>query len=161
MELLWSMIYVGVTGLISFYVGAAIPRKWFDDNKYPFLPYKWEKDGKIYERFNIRKWKGEIIDMSKIMNNILPKKLMPSAKVYDIQRLIEETCVAEVVHWVLCITSFGNYWIWKKTTEGIFVWILCIIGNLPFIIVQRYNRPHLRNIRDKMMKRKKYQSSEV
>lgn len=160
MELIFSIIYTGLTGLISFFVGAALPRKWFNDKKFPFTSFGWENGGKIYEKIKIRKWKSEIIDMSKIMTNILPKKLPLSAKLTDVQSLIAETCVAEIVHWVLCIVSVGNYWIWKKSIEGIIVWIMCIIGNMPFILVQRYNRPHLQIIKEKMQNRNKYCKSE-
>lgn len=160
MELLWSICYIGITGLISFYTGAGLPRRWFNDGRFPFRSFRWENNGKVYEKLNIRKWKGEILDMSKIMTNILPKKLPLSATVKDVQTLIAETCVAEVVHWCLCIISVGNYWIWKKSVEGIIIWILCIIGNMPFILVQRYNRPHLQSLRDKMLKREKYRKSE-
>lgn len=156
MELFWSVCYIGLTGLASFFIGAALPRKWFHDDKPPFKTYKWEKDGKIYEKLNIRKWKGEIIDMSKFMKNILPKKVPLSATAKDVQILIAETCVAEAVHWCLCIISAGNIWIWKKSIEGVIIFILCIIGNMPFILVQRYNRPHLRELKEKLLKRKKY-----
>lgn len=159
MELLFSIIYVGITGLISFYVGAFLPRSIFHPTKFPYKPFKFEKNGKIYEKLNIRKWKGEIIDMSKIMKIILPKKIPLSASAKDIYYLIKETCVAEAVHWMLCIVSIGNIWIWKSI-EGVLVWILCIIGNLPFIFVQRYNRPHLQALCDKMIAREKLRKSE-
>lgn len=158
-ELFLSICYTGITGLISFFVGAALPRHWFHAEKPPFAAYRFEKEGKIYEYLNIKKWKGEIIDMSKIMNNILPKKVSVSAKLKDIQALISETCVAEAVHWWLCLISAANYWIWQSA-EGILIWILCIIGNMPFILVQRYNRPHLQRIIKKMQKIEKYQKSE-
>lgn len=158
-ELFLSICYTGLTGLISFFVGAALPRHWFHAENPPFRSCKFEKDGKIYERLNIRKWKGEILDMSKIMNNILPKKVSISATMKDIQALISETCVAEAVHWWLCIISFGNYWIWRSV-EGILIWILCIVGNMPFILVQRYNRPHLQSLLKKMQKKEKYRKSE-
>ena len=154
-ELLWSICYIGLTGLFSFYTGAILPRKWFHDDKAPFKPFKWENNGKIYEKLNIRKWKSEILDMSKIMTIILPKKLPLSATSGDVQSLIAETCVAEAVHWFLCVVSVENFWIWRKSAEGIVITLLCIIGNMPFILVQRYNRPHLRKLREKMLKREK------
>lgn len=156
--LLCSIAYVGLTGLISFYTGAMLPRKWFHDDKFPFCTYKWEQGGKIYDKLKIRRWKGEILDMSKILTIILPKKLSVSATLIDVQSLIAETCVAEAVHWVLCVISIGNYWIWKKSAEGIVITVLCIIGNMPFILVQRYNRPHLKILREKMIKREKCKS---
>ncbi len=159
MELIGSIIYVGLTGLISFYIGAFLPRSMFDENKFPYKSFKFEKNGKIYEKLHIRKWKSEILDMSKIMKIILPKKLPPNTKARDVHYLVKETCVAEAVHWVLCMVSVGNIWIWKSI-EGILIWILCIVGNMPFIFVQRYNRPHLISLRDKLAKREKFRKSE-
>lgn len=160
MELLWSMGYIGITGLISFYTGALLPRRWFNADKRPFKPFNWENEGRVYDKLAIRRWKGKILDMSKFMNNILPKKLPLSASVRDVQTLVSETCVAEVIHWILCFISVGNYWIWKKSIGGIVIWLLCIVGNLPFILVQRYNRPHLQNLKNKMLKREKFRRSE-
>lgn len=160
MEFLNSVIYIAVTGLVSFYLGALIPRHLFFEQKFPFKTYKWEDGGKIYEKLNIRKWKGEILDMSKIMTIILPKKEPLSATAKDVKILVAETCVAEFVHWILCVISVGHWWIWKKSIEGIVMWILCVLGNLPFILVQRYNRPHLIILRGKLIKREKLQNCE-
>lgn len=159
MELLFSIIYVGITGLISFYAGAFMPRKFFHEDKFPYKPFKFEQGGKIYDKLNIRKWKGEIIDMSKIMKIILPKQLPLSSNSSDVYSLVKETCVAEAVHWILCVVSVGNLWIWKSV-EGVLIWILCILGNLPFIFVQRYNRPHLLIICKKMIEREKLRKNE-
>lgn len=159
MELVFSIMYVGITGLISFYVGALLPRSIFDETKFPYKSFKFEKGGKIYDKLNIRKWKGEIIDMSKIMTIILPKQLPLGSKSEDVYSLIKETCVAEAVHWILCVISMGNLWIWKSI-EGVLIWGLCILGNMPFIFVQRYNRPHLTVIFKKMQKREKLRNIE-
>lgn len=159
MELFFSIVYVGITGLISFYVGALLPRNMFDETKFPYKAFKFEKGGKIYEKINIRKWKGEIIDMSKIMKIILPKQLPLASKSEDVYSLVKETCVAEAIHWVLCVISAGNLWIWKSI-EGVLIWILCILGNMPFIFVQRYNRPHLIAVCKKMRRREKLRNSE-
>ena len=160
MELLWSIAYVCITGLISFYIGTILPRHWFCAEKFPFSAFFFENNGRIYDKLGIRKWKGSILDMSKFMNNILPKKLPRSPSVNDVQTLAAETCVAEAIHWLLCLVSLGQLWIWKKSICGIIFWLFCVIGNLPFILVQRYNRPHLITLKDKMLKRKKYRKSE-
>lgn len=159
MPLIKSIIYVALTGLASFYIGALLPREHFCEDKFPYKSLKFEKNGKIYDKLNIRKWKGEILDMSKILKIILPKQLPPRTKSKDVHHLIKETCVAEFIHWILCVVSLGNIWIWESV-EGILIWLLCVIGNLPFIFVQRYNRPHLIILRDKLEKREKLRQSE-
>lgn len=152
MRLVYSAVYVAVTGFIAYLIGEALPRKWFNEQKFPFDEFSWEKKSKLYDALKIKKWKNKIIDMSKIFTGMLPKAIKFGANSKDLQALIKETCVAEFIHWVLCIVSFGVYWIWNSFA-GIFVWILCIVGNIPFIMVQRYNRPHLKILKSRMEKR--------
>jgi len=152
MKWIYSAFYVAVTGFISYLIGEALPRKWFDENRFPYREFSWEKFGKIYDKFKIKKWKTKLIDMSKIMVHMISKTVKFNATTKQLSELIKETCVAEFIHLVLCLTSVGVYWIWDGIT-GVFVWILCIIGNIPYIMVQRYNRPHLKALREKMLKR--------
>lgn len=152
MKLLCSAVYVAAVGLIAYLAGEALPRERFDEKKFPYSQFSWEKKGGIYDKFKIKKWKNKIIDMSKIVTGMLPKAVKFGANSKDLQALVKETCVAEFIHWVLCILSGGVYWIWKSSA-GVFVWLLCILGNLPFIMIQRYNRPHLVALAKKMKKR--------
>ena len=55
---------------------------------------------------------------------------------------MQETCVAELVHDILAILTFGCVWIWP----GWGLWLsiaYVLIGHLPYIVIQRYNRPRL------------------
>ena len=54
--------------------------------------------------------------------------------------MIQETCIAEWIHELLILIGFGCVFLWK----GIGGWIVSLLyalGNLPYIIIQRYNRP--------------------
>ena len=57
-------------------------------------------------------------------------------------RLLQETCVAETVHWLLILFS-PAFVIFMKRGYGAVFCLLYILGNLPFIVIQRYNRPRL------------------
>ena len=57
--------------------------------------------------------------------------------------MIEETCVAELTHGLLCIAGLFLLKIWPGA-GGIFLTVIYIVfGNLPFLLIQRYNRPRL------------------
>lgn len=149
MKLVACIVYILILGILSHYIGESLPRSWFVYDRFPFKPFKWEKNGDFYNVFHIKKWKTKVPDMSRIMKDMLPKRVEKGATSESIEKLIRETCVAEVVHKILCVLSIGIYFIWKNTV-GVIISALCIIGNLPFIIIQRYNRPHLVALKNKL-----------
>ena len=152
MKLLMSIVYVAVIGILSHYIGESLPRGLFGEYKFPYRTYKWERDGKIYNRLKIKKWKNRLPDMSRVMRDMLPKKVTYNATSADIDALIKETCVAECVHYWLCLFSVGIYLIWKNYV-GVILALVFVVCNIPFVMIQRYNRPHLIKLRQKLLKR--------
>lgn len=152
MKLLMSILYIAVLGILAHYIGESLPRKLFNETKFPYKPFRFEKAGKVYERIGIRKWKTKVPDMSRIMKDMIPKRIIWGHTGENVQTLIKETCVAEFVHIALCVFGVGIYFIWKNYI-GIILAAVFIICNLPFIIIQRYNRPHLITIRDRIYSR--------
>ncbi len=135
-----GVVYVAVIGALSNFFALLINRDKLDEGKYPFKPYKWEKGGKIYDKIAIRHWKNKVPDASRLFKFILPKRVASGTTSDDLRTLIKETCVAEIVHTVLIILSLAVLLI-APGREGVILYILCLIGNLPFIFIQRYNRP--------------------
>ncbi len=146
------MLYVAVIGLLSNIVALFIKREKLKTDKFPFKLYKWEKGGRIYNKINIRKWKGKVPDMSKILKFMLPKKVVSGTSSRDIGRLIKETCVAELIHCVLIIMSLGVLFICPGK-GGVFLFFVCLLVNLPFILIQRYNRPQYESVEKKLKAR--------
>lgn len=142
MKLLQCALYIATIGILSNPVAALLPREWFQGNAFPYAPREWEQDGKIYEKLHIRAWKDRVPDMSRFLSFLLPKQVPARPTADGMERLVRETCVAESVHWVLLVLSLRVLKIWKGL-GGWFCYALCILGNLPFIMIQRYNRPRL------------------
>lgn len=142
-DILRCVIYLFVIGVVLFLVGKKIPRKWMKYNSFPFRSFDFEKEGKIYNAIGIRKWKSKLPDISKILPGSIPAKKLPrDICSEDVERLIQETCVAELIHSLLAILGFGCAMIWK----GVGGWVLSVLymfGNLLYNIIQRYNRPKL------------------
>ena len=142
MALLYSFLYLAVLGILAHVIGEAIPHRAFHSDRFPFRAWRWEREGRIYECLRIRAWKDRLPDMSRVIPHMIPKRLGRTPTLYRVRRLIPETCRAEAVHWALCLLSPALFFFWRNGL-GILLSTLPILGNLPFILIQRYNRPAL------------------
>ncbi len=82
-----------------------------------------------------------------------PKKITPDDNEDTMILKILETCIAELIHILLCVFGFGCLRIWPGI-GGLLISLLFAAGNLPFIIVQRYNRPRMVRAFKKLQERK-------
>lgn len=149
MAFLKSCIYVLAMGIASHFVGEALPRRWFRWNAFPYRAWKWERNGKIYDRLHIKKWKDHLPDMSRVLKDMVPKKVGVCPTSEGVRTLIRETCVAEFIHTALCLCATVVYFFWKNGI-GVLLSALVILGNVPFILIQRYNRPSLIALADRL-----------
>ena len=140
------LVYLAVISVIFFLVGRVLPKEKFSFEKFPFRSFAMEREGRIYLKIGIRKWKDGFPDMSKILPAMMPSKKLPKAVTSEqIELMIQETCIAEWIHGLLGVLGFGCVLFWKKA-GGWLISILYLLGNLPYIAIQRYNRPKLVNL---------------
>jgi glycosyl-4,4'-diaponeurosporenoate acyltransferase len=132
-----------VMGLLCFFIGEMLPRKNFDYRAFPYAAFQWERGGSIYLKLSINRWKDRVPDMSRYIPHTFRKKLDIMRSPDHIEGLVRETCVAELVHWVLVLLSpmflilMPRGWNWGSMI------VYNLVGNFPFIMIQRYNRPRL------------------
>jgi len=150
-DFIQCLIYLSIMSLSIFYIGVFIPRNIFNPEAFPLRAFGWESGGKIYEKLYIRKWKDKVPDMSKINKRLLPKKFDFDSDSSYLLMLLYETCVAEFVHYVLIVLGFFCRLLWTGAGGNI-VSIIWALGNVPFIIIQRYNRPKILKTYRKMVK---------
>ncbi|MBQ4564122.1 MAG: glycosyl-4,4'-diaponeurosporenoate acyltransferase [Lachnospiraceae bacterium] len=151
MKFIRCVIYLALTGFWGFLVGRILPKKWFKHDSTWFSSRAFELDGKFYDRFAIRKWKDHLPDMSKVFPRWMPSKSpkMGRQTAEDVKLNLQETCVAEVIHNVLAMLGFGCVRIWSGP-GGVVMALLCLLGNVPFVMVQRYNRPRFAKLYDRL-----------
>ena len=135
-------LHVGIAGIVMRYIGNLYDRNWFLWDKFPFRPFSWEKSGKLYRKLRVKKWKDRVPDASKRHKDMYEKKVSTRPDKENLRRLIQETCVAEIVHYQLIVLSLPVLKLWPGV-GGVIVFCLCVLGNLVFSIIQRYNRPRL------------------
>ncbi|MBQ7337098.1 MAG: hypothetical protein IJW40_01455 [Clostridia bacterium] len=142
MGALHCIIYLGALGLLSHVVGEALPRRWFDEDKIPWRSAAWEKNGAIYQKLHIRAWQGKLPDKSRFVPGMLPKRLPADCDATGVEKLIKETCVAEAVHEALIVSGMLCVAIWQGA-GGVTMALLFGVGNIPYVMIQRHNRPRL------------------
>ena len=64
--------------------------------------------------------------------------------------MIRETCIAEFIHKILAVMGIGCLFVWESPWALLLYILYVVIGNLPFIIIQRYIRPKLIRIHAKL-----------
>lgn len=119
---------------------------------FPYRSYFFERDGRFYDRLHIKKWQNRVPDMSRIFPRLMPRKQIKGADHAYLTEMIQETCVAELIHLLLCMTGLYCIRLWPET-GGTVIAALNILGNMVFVIIQRYNRPRFMGLRKNMEKR--------
>lgn len=151
--MLWQTIaYFLILGIASHWIGEALPRKWFLWNRFPYRPWRWERQGRIYESLQIRAWKDRLPDKSRLIRGMVPKRVGICPTSASVCRLIRETCVAEAVHAGLCLGALPLLLgVWGRASAWLA--LAYVLGNLPFMMIQRYNRPALVSLAERLKKR--------
>ena len=148
------VIYLAIVGLLSFFIGRMLPKGMFKGTHFPFRCYPFERDGRIYERLYIKKWQNKVPDMSRIFPNLMPRKQLRGTDPVYLTEMIQEACIAELIHLLLCIAGLRCIWLWPGI-GGKVISVLNILGNMVFVVIQRYNRPRFMNLRKNVEKKLK------
>jgi glycosyl-4,4'-diaponeurosporenoate acyltransferase len=80
--------------------------------------------------------------MSQYVKSMFRKKISVFRDFDYIKELIQETCVAEFVHWMLVLIS-PVFLVLMEGLAGRIGAVVYALANLPFVMIQRYNRPRL------------------
>ena len=91
--------------------------------------------------------------MSRLFKKLMPAKALTQKTAQDLPIMIQETCVAELTHGLLCFAGLALLKIWRGPGGVILTVIYIVFGNLPFLLIQRYNRPRLQRLLEKQSRR--------
>ena len=138
----WFIIHMGGVLLMLH-----VPAKSFNPEGWCFRSRRWEKNGDIYKNiFKIRKWKAYLPDGSRLLKyKSFPKKHLGEKSGLYFKSFLQETCRAELTHWIIML--FGPlFLLWNKPGVGLIMIFYALIENLPLIITQRYNRIRFKRV---------------
>ncbi len=136
------LLIAAVLGLLAHWIGEALPRRCFHAERFPYRAFGFEHGGKIYQRFGIERWKDQLPDKSRFVPSMVKKSVRAVPDSESLLRLVQETCVAECVHWTLLLLS-PLFLLFMNRIWGSIATALYALSHIPFIMIQRYNRPRL------------------
>ena len=138
--------YLVSTGIVAFLVGRILPKKWFRPDLFPYRALKFEDYGRFYDKFGVRKWQNKVPDMSRILPFMMPPKKLTGNYKERLPRMLQETCVAELIHVLNCVAGLYCLKLYSGIGGLIIYLLYVLIFNLPYVVIQRYNRPRLLRI---------------
>ncbi|MRX72272.1 hypothetical protein GJU40_08920 [Bacillus lacus] len=97
---------------------------------------KWEKEGRLYERLLIKKWKDKVPEAARLLNI---KNSRAGGRKEKLNLYIDRTKRSEYAHW-LQIPPALLFFLWNDAVIAVYMILYALIFNLPFIMIQRYNR---------------------
>ena len=145
-------VYLTSLGMLAFFAGRFIPKSWINPDFFPYKSYRFEDDGRFYEQFGVRRWQTKVLDMSKIFPKIIPQKKINDNLQDTLPLMIKETCIAELIHWILFVPVLYCFSLWEGLGSIVIV-SLYEFFNLAYFMIQRYNRPRLIHTLKRMEKR--------
>ena len=144
MRFLRCALYLAATGIAAFLLGRLLPKQWFRGDAFPYRCFPREQ--KLFRVLRVKEWQSRVPDMSRILPGLMPAKKLTADTFRDLPRMIQETCVAEFIHTLLSVTGLACLAIWPGAGGIAVTAVYILLGNLPFIIIQRYNRPRLERL---------------
>ncbi|AEV29614.1 hypothetical protein SpiGrapes_1819 [Sphaerochaeta pleomorpha str. Grapes] len=104
--------------------------------------YQWEQNGQIYQQYlHIKSWKSRVPEIG---DQFCKAHLQESSQEY-LSLFVLETVRAELCHEIalfLAIPLILN----ADLAYANWAILYCLLANIPFIMIQRYNRPRLEKI---------------
>ncbi len=135
-----------IISIINTMISIKLPISIFHYDSWLFRVRSWEKNGQIYQwYFGVKKWKNQLPELSNFLSFLFSKKQMMQYSPDYLVRFALETCRAELVHWCIIFSSL-IFSVWSSIGMSILMIFIAAVLNLPYIVIQRYNRPRILNL---------------
>ncbi|KZE37292.1 glycosyl-4,4'-diaponeurosporenoate acyltransferase [Bhargavaea cecembensis] len=109
-----------------------------------------EQNGRIWQRLSrVRQWKDRLPDGDSVIGRGFPKKRLGNGSKDYLRQFAAESRRAEWTHWLLIPPAF-LFFLWNPPWAGWVMVAYALAANLPFILIQRFNRPRLLRLSDRM-----------
>lgn len=145
-----SAVYVCFIGLVAGFLFAMLPNRVFKKNESLFKIRKFEQGGMFYSKYlKINLWKDKLPQFSELTRFGFKKASLNNISHEYLEIFKAETMRAELTHFFLIILS--PFYVYVK--PDILQWttfIGCVLGNIPFIMIQRYNRARIIKLQSRL-----------
>ena len=153
----WTVINLSVVNICLF-----LPDKVFNPRAFIFRSHPFERDGQLYEDiFKVKRWKQLLPDGGGLWKKRgYKKRHLEDLSEENLERFLLESCRAELTHW-LVISLFWVFGFFLPASATGLMLIIALLGNLPCIIPQRYNRPRVLKLLERTQSRRNAGSATV
>ncbi len=135
----WVFFHIG-----SGFATHRMPMSWFDRGTSRSRVL--EAEARFYRRYLfVHRWKDLLPEAGAMFAGGFAKRSFPAESRRDrafILRFIAETRRAELTHWLPIVLSV-TFFLWNPPAIAMWMPVYAVLTNLPFILVQRANRPRL------------------
>lgn len=102
-------------------------------------PRRFEAGGRWYLRLRIHRWKDRLPEAGALFPGGVSKRQLPGRDIEGLRLFVRETRRAELTHWwaMSCAPVFV---LWNPPLAAALLVAYGVLVNLPFILIQRYNR---------------------
>ena len=147
----WLVVFYGTAGVI-----VALPEKWqkklFNSEK-RFYEVT-EREMQFYRKIRLPKWKDKLPQHN---TDFEKRHLAKNITVDYLLKYIFVTCRAEIIHYLTGAVGYLSL-LFSLLSENVEYWrdiymmiaTAMMIGNLPFSMIQRYNRYRLKRLLERM-----------
>jgi glycosyl-4,4'-diaponeurosporenoate acyltransferase len=135
--LLDVVIWVAICAVVGWLAGR-LPRRWLETDTFVTRVRSFERGGSVYERLGVRRWKLRLPESNSLGRTTRASKRTLAGR-SAVPDYLVETRRAEYVHWAL-LCAAPVFLLWGPAWVGRTMTVFGIAFNLPFIVVQRFNR---------------------
>lgn len=152
-----TVIFIIIWHCTTMYICRRLSPDNFDYRIKYFTARKWEQNGKWYNKYlKINKWK-DLLPQFVSNGGFSKEHIEDNPTIEYIDTFIMETCRGEWDHSMNCLCCLPVILL-NPNLMGIVLSFCILIGNLPFSIIQRYNRFRLLTVRKKLLRDKQRQA---
>lgn len=130
----WAVIHAGTGYLVH-----RLPASRLDADRWWFRPRPIERDGRLYERLGIKRWKDRLPEAGALFPGGISKRALAARDTAGLRRFAVETRRAELGH-VLAAAGGPLFVLWNPPKIAGVMVLYALAVNAPFIAIQRYNR---------------------
>ena len=129
----WGVVHAG-TG----YAVHRLPLRVLRHDSWLLRERRFERSGRFYERLRVRAWKDRVPEAGALFAGGMSKRRLASGR-SGLDRFAMETRRAELGHWS-AMAAAPVFVIWNPPSAATLLLVYGVASNLPFIVIQRYNR---------------------
>lgn len=113
-------------------------------------PRAFEARGTWYrQRLRIHRWKDRVPEAGGLFRGGVSKRRLPARDRAGLELFVRETRRAELAHW-WCLACGPVFVLWNPPLASALLVTYGVAVNLPFVLIQRYNRFRTQGLIDKL-----------